>query len=132
MNVLNSLETPFTEVVEHVFNEDLSTDNCKFKKTNTFLVYIVSKDYAVKKNNDPVVFNLNKNAIREEGVKIYFANAKEIGENKYTSVSNSRLFALMAEGQDLEGLKEKVYSVIENQVDEVLDYRKDIGSIYEH
>ena len=38
----------------------------------------------------------------------------------------------MAEGQDLEGLKEKVYSVIENQVDEVLDYRKDIGSIYEH
>ena len=35
MNVLNSLETPFTEVVEHVFNEDLSTDNCKFKKTNT-------------------------------------------------------------------------------------------------
>ena len=52
--------------------------------------------------------------------------------NKYTSVSNSRLFALVAEGQELENLKEKVYTVIENQVDRVLDYRKDIGSIYEH
>ena len=132
MNVLNSLETPFTEVVEHVFNEDLSKENCKFKKTNTFLVYIGSKDYAVKKNNDPVIFNLDKNEIRNQGVKIYFANAKEIDNNKYTSVSNSRLFALVAEGQELENLKEKVYTVIENQVDRVLDYRKDIGSIYEH
>ena len=132
MNVLNSLETPFTEVVEHIFNEDLSKENCKFKKTNTFLVYIVSKDYAVKKNNDPVIFNLDKEAIRNKGVKIYFANAKEIDENKYTSVSNSRLFALIAEGQELDNLKEKVYTVINEEVDKVLDYRKDIGSIYEH
>ena len=132
MNVLNSLETPFTEVVEHIFNEDLSKENCKFKNTNTFLVYIVSKDYAVKKNNDPVIFNLDKEAIRNKGVKIYFANAKEIDENKYTSVSNSRLFALIAEGQELDNLKEKVYTVINEEVDKVLDYRKDIGSIYEH
>ena len=132
MNVLNSLETPFTDVVEHIFNEDLSKENCKFKKTNTFLVYIVSKDYAVKKNNDPVIFNLDKEAIRNKGVKIYFANAKEIDKNKYTSVSNSRLFALIAEGQDLDNLKEKVYTVINEEVDKVLDYRKDIGSIYEH
>ena len=132
MNVLNSLETPFTEVMEHIFNEDLSTENCKFKKTNTFLVYIVSKDYAVKKNNEPVIFELDKNKIREKGVKIYFANAKEIGENEYTSVSNSRLFALISEGENLEEIKEKVYTVIDEEVDKVLDYRKDIGSIYEH
>ena len=132
MNVLNSLETPFTEVMENIFNENLTRENCKFKKTNTFLVYIVSKDYAVKKNNEPVIFKLNKNSIREKNVKIYFANAKEIGKNEYTSVSNSRLFALIAEGEDFEGLKKKVYKVIDEEVDEVLDYRKDIGSIYEH
>lgn len=132
MNVLNSLETPFTDVMEHIFNGDLNEENCKFKKTNTFLVYIVSKDYAVKKNNEPVIFKLNKNQIREKGVQIYFANAKEIEENKYTSVSNSRLFALISEGEDLEAIKEKVYKVIDEEVDKVLDYRKDIGSIYEH
>lgn len=132
MNVLNSLETPFTDVMEHIFNEDLSIENCRFKKTNTFLVYIVSKNYAVAKNNEPVIFKLNKNVIREKGVKVYFANAKEIDENKYTSVSNSRLFALISEGEDFEVLKQKVYKVIYDDVDKVLDYRKDIGAIYEH
>lgn len=132
MNVLNSLETPFVEVVENIFKGNLTRENCKFKKTNTFLVYIVSKDYAVKKNNEPVIFKLDKKAVRDAGVKVYFANAKEIGENEYTSVSNSRLFALISEGENFEELKEKVYKVIETQVDKVLDYRKDIGSIYEH
>ena len=132
MNVLNSLETPFTEVMEHIFKGDLSTENCKFKKTNTFLVYIVSKDYAVKKNNEPVIFKLDKEKVRNKGVKVYFANAKEIAENEYTSVSNSRLFALISEGEDFEEIKKKVYNVIDEEVDKVLDYRKDIGSIYEH
>lgn len=132
MNVLNALETPFTDVLEHIFNTTLSTENCKFKKENTFLVYIVSKDYAVKKNNEPVIFELDKEKVRSKGVKVYFANAKQIGENKYTSVSNSRLFALMSVGENLEELKKKVYSVINEEVDKVLDYRKDIGEIYEH
>lgn len=132
MNVLNALDVPFAEVMENIFNQTLSTENCKFSKNNTFLVYIVSKDYAVKKNNEPVIFKLDKNKIREKGVKIYFANAKEIGENEYTSVSNSRLFAIVAVGEKLEELKSKVYSVINEEVDKVLDYRKDIGTIYEH
>lgn len=132
MNVLNALDVPFSEVMDNVFNQTLSVENCKFSKNNTFLVYIVSKDYAVKKNNEPVIFNLNKASIRQKGVKIYFANAKEIDENKYTSVSNSRLFALIAVGENLDELKDKVYTVIAEEIDEVLDYRKDIGRIYEH
>ena len=125
MNVLNSLETPWNEVMENIFNQTLSTDNCKFKKTNTFLVYIVSKDYAVKKNNEPVIFKLNKKSIEDKGVKVYFANAKEIGENEYTSVSNSRLFAIEKTGDNLEQIKKTVYQVIDEEIDKVLDYRKD-------
>ncbi len=132
MNVLNSLETPWNEVMENIFKQNLSKENCKFKKTNTFLVYIVSKDYAVKKNNEPVIFKLNKQNIENKGVKIYFANAKEIGQNEYTSVSNSRLFALEKTGEDLVEIKKAVYRVIEEEVDTILDYRKDIGEIYEH
>lgn len=132
MNVLNSLETPWNEVMENIFTQNLSKENCRFKKTNTFLVYIVSKDYAVKKNNEPVIFKLNKQNIENKGVKIYFANAKEIGENEYTSVSNSRLFALEKTGDDLAEIKKAVYKVIEEEVDTILDYRKDIGEIYEH
>lgn len=132
MNVLNALDVSFSEVMKNIFNQTLSIENCKFSKNNTFLVYIVSKDYAVKKNNEPVIFKLNKEKIREKDVKIYFANAKEIAPNEYTSVSNSRLFAIEATGNNLEELRKKVYKVIDEEVDKVLDYRKDIGTIYEH
>lgn len=132
LNVLNALETPFVEVLENIVNGTLSIENCKFSKNYTFTVYIVSKDYAVKPNKEPTIFKLNEKVIKESGVKLYFANTKKIGENTYTSVSNSRLFAITTTGADFEEIRKRVYSAIEKDVDKVLDYRKDIGSIYIH
>lgn len=132
LNVLNALETPFTEVVEHVIQGDLSKENCKFKKNYTFTVYVVSKDYAVKANKEATIFKLNTKAIKEAGVKIYFANAKQIKEDSYTSVSNSRLFAVTSTGQDFETIRKQVYDAIQKNVDMILDYRNDIGQIYIH
>lgn len=132
INVLNALETPFSKVLEHIVNGTLSKGNCKFSKNYTFTVYIVSKDYAVRSNKEATIFKLNTKSIKDAGVKIYFANAKKIGEDTYTSVSNSRLFAVEATGEDFETIRKKVYDAIEPNVDKVLDYRKDIGQIYVH
>ena len=132
LNVVNLLETPFVEVVEHIINNTLSEENCKFKKTCTVTVYAVSPDYAIRENKEPCVFTLNKKAIEQAGAKVYFANAKKTGENTYTSVSNSRLFAVVAEGTSLQEAKKKVYEAMEGNVDSKLDYRKDIGEIYKH
>lgn len=132
INVLNALQTPFTEVMKHITNGDLSTNNCKFLNKYTFTVYIVSKEYAVSKSSNPCIFTLDKNKITDAGLKLYFANSKQIEQNKYTSVSTSRLFAIEATGEDLENLRKKVYDVIEQAVDTKLDYRKDIGNIYVH
>ena len=132
MNVINSFETPFADVVTDVFNRDLSPENCKFNEKNSFLVYIVSKEYSLKSSVPPVEFTLNKESVESKGVKIYFANAKKIGENRYTSVSNSRLFAIEKTGDDFEKIKAQVYQVIKEEVDSVLDYRTDIGEMYEH
>lgn len=132
INVLNALETPFSEVLEHIVNGTLSKENCKFSKNYTFTVYIVSKDYAVRTNKEATIFKLNTKAIKDAGVKIYFANAKKIAEDTYTSVSNSRLFAVEATGENFEEIRKKVYDAIEPNVDKVLDYRKDIGQIYVH
>ena len=96
------------------------------------MVYVVSKEYSVKSNVPPVEFSLNNESIEKKGVKIYFANAKKIGENRYTSVSNSRLFAIEKTGENFEEIKNQVYQVIKEEVDEVLDYRTDIGNMYEH
>ncbi len=115
INVLNALETPFSDVLNNIVNKTLSKDNCKFAKTNTFTVYVVSKEYAVSSSKEPCVFTLNKDAITSNGLKIYFANAKRIEEDTYTSVSTSRLFAVSTSGQDLEDIKKKVYSSMERK-----------------
>ncbi len=132
LNVLNSLETPFTEVMKNIFNKTLNENNCKFKKNYTFTVYVVTKEYAVENRKEPLIFKLNKNEIEKQGVKIYFANTKNIEGDTYSSISNSRLFGLTASGKTLEEAKEKVYNSMNGNLDEKLDYRKDIGNIYEH
>ena len=132
LNVLNSLETPFTDVMKNVFNKSLNEANCKFKKTSTFTLYIVTKEYAVEARKEPLVFTINREDIENQGVKIYFANTKNIDGNTYSSVSNSRLFGLTTCGSTLEEAKQKVYNAIKGNLDSQLDYRKDIGTIYEH
>lgn len=132
LNVLNSLETPFTEVMKNIFNKTLNKENCKFKKNCTFTVYVVTKEYAVENRKEPLVFTLNKEEIEKQGVKIYFANTKNVKGDTYSSVSNSRLFGLTTSGKTLEEAKDRVYKSMQGNLDEKLDYRKDIGNIYEH
>lgn len=132
LNVLNSLETPFTDVMKSIFNKTLSTENCKFKKECIFTVYIVTKEYAVENRKEPLVFVINKETIEKQGVKIYFANTKHLEKDIYSSVSNSRLFGLTTSAKTLQEAKEKVYNAIKGNIDEKLDYRTDIGNIYEH
>ena len=132
LNVLNSLETPFTKVMKNIFNKTLNSNNCKFKKNCTFTVYIVTKEYAVENRREPLVFTVNKEEIEKQDVKVYFANTKNIERNTYSSVSNSRLFALTTCANNLEEAKEKVYKAMKGNIDKNLDYREDIGCIYEH
>ena len=132
LNVLNLLETPFTEVMKNIFNKTLNEDNCKFKKTCTFTVYIVTKEYAVENRKEPLIFTANVEDIKKHGIKVYFANAKKIGDNTYSSISNSRLLGLTTYADTLEEAKAKLYNSIRGNLDENLDYRKDIGNIYEH
>lgn len=132
LNVLNSLETPFTDVMKNIFSETLSIENCKFKKECTFTVYVVTKEYAVENRKEPLKFTINKEAIEKQGVKIYFANTKHLKGNEYSSVSNSRLFGLTTSAKSLQEAKEKVYNAIKGNIDKKLDYRTDIGNIYEH
>ncbi|MCI8760142.1 MAG: phosphoribosylamine--glycine ligase [Clostridia bacterium] len=131
INVLNSLETPFCEVMENIWNQKLSTQNCKFKKNYTFTVYVVSPDYAIKKS-EPCEFTLLTKAILDKGAKIYFASSKQVEENRYVSVGTSRLFAVHTSGNTLEEAKQKAYEAMKNNIDSQLDYRNDIGEIYEH
>jgi phosphoribosylamine--glycine ligase len=132
INLLNLLGTPFTEVVDSIIDKKLSNDTCKFLDKYSFMVYIVTPEYAVTEAKAPCEFELNKEGLKADGVNLYFANAKHTEANKYVSVSNSRLFAVEKTGDNLEDLKKEVYESISKNVDKKLDYRKDIGNIYIH
>jgi phosphoribosylamine--glycine ligase len=132
LNVLNLFKTPFTEVMEHVINGDLSKENCKFKNDCTFTVYVVTKEYAIEEAKEPCKFTLNRKGIEARGAKIYFANAKNVEGDNYISLSNSRLFGVVTSAKTLQEAKEKAYSAMEGNIDPNLDYRKDIGNIYKH
>lgn len=132
LNILNAIETPFTELFDNMQKQTLSKENCKFKKINTFTVYVVSPNYAISSSKEPCKFTLNREEIEKQGVKIYFASSKQIEGNNYESVGNSRLFAAVCKGNSMDEIKEKVYNALEGNVDKVLNYRKDIGNMYEH
>ena len=132
MNVLNMLDTPFAEVMENIFNKNLNTENCKFKKKASCLVYMVSPNYALSGPKTNLEYMLNKEEIENKGAKVYFASSKQIDNNKYTSVGTSRLVAVIAIDNTLEDAKKKVYNAIKGNISENLDYRKDIGTIYVH
>lgn len=132
LNILNSIETPFAELFENIQNQTLSEENCKFKKINTFTVYVVTPNYAVASSKEPLKFMLNKETIESQNVKIYFASTRHLEGNQYESVGNSRLFAVVTTDENMENAKKRVYKALEGNVDENLHYRKDIGEIYLH
>ncbi len=132
LNILNAIETPFAELFENIQNQTLSNENCKFKKTNTFTVYVVTPNYAISSSKEPCKFTLNKEEIEKHGTKVYFASTKNIEGNNYESVGNSRLFAVVCSADTMDEAKEKVYRAMEGNIDKILHYRKDIGAIYVH
>lgn len=132
MNILNTLETPFNEVFDHIQNQDLSDGNCKFAKKAICTVYMVSPNYAISSSKEPCRYTMNTKAIKEKQAKIYFASSKRVEGDNYESVGNSRLVAVLSEGKNIEEARQKVYNAIEGNVDSVLNYRKDIGTIYVH
>lgn len=132
LNILNAIETPFVELFNNIQNQTLSKENCKFKKINTFTVYVVSPNYAISFSKEPCKFTLNRENIEKQGVKIYFASSKQVEGQNYESVGNSRLFVAVCTSTSMDEAKERLYKALEGNVDSKLNYRKDIGNMYIH
>lgn len=115
LNILNAIETPFNELFKNIQSQTLSKENCKFKKTNTFTVYVVTPNYAVASSKEPLKFTLKKEEIENHGVKIYFASTKHLKEDIYESVGNSRLFAVVAEDKSMDNAKKRVYKALDRK-----------------
>lgn len=129
LNVLSVMKSSFADVAKTIADgQTLNEENCKFENLDSYVVYVVSKGYAVEKQFTPVEFDLSNNLFKEDGVKVYFSSSKKVEEQRYISTGNSRLVAVLKTGEDLMNIKAEVDSVLSKYVvDENLDYRTDIG-----
>ena len=130
MNVLNVMKTPFADVAENIaFGKEINEDNCNFLSVASYVIYVVSKNYATNPKAEPIKFTINDNLKNIPDVNLYCASMIETDEGKYSSVGNSRLFALEKIGDDLENIKKEVDELLDKYIDKAqgLDYRTDIG-----
>ena len=128
LNILMLMETPFALTALTIANEEaLNKYNCSFKKQASYVVYVVSREYAVNSKAEPIKFLLPEELTENEG--FYCANMEKADGETYVSVGNSRLFALAASGEDLMEIKKSVDEVLEKYIggSNKLDYRTDIG-----
>lgn len=129
LNVLSVMESSFAEVAKNIADgKKINNDNCRFKKLDSYVVYVVSKGYAVEKQFTAVEFDLSNDLLNEENSKVYFSSSKKVEEQRYISTGNSRLVAVLKTGDELTEIKRDVDSLLKKYItDESLDYRTDIG-----
>lgn len=130
LNVLTAMETEFLNLVEEVASrKEISKSICAFKETNTYVVYLVSKNYALaKKVIDKDTFSLNLKPASD--INFYYSSCYKEQGDVFKMAGNSRLCAIVSSGDDMKAVKEKVDAYIkENVTDPALDYRTDIASI---
>jgi phosphoribosylamine--glycine ligase len=130
MNVLSVLENPFHEVVASICSGDpFGEANCRFKAANSYVIYVVSRDYAVRDTQSPITFDLDCHAITKQA-KLYCSSMKMVSPGVFSSVGNSRLFALVGVGNSMHETKVQIDSLLrEHIVHPDLDYRGDIGNV---
>ena len=129
LNVLSVLESSFADVVKTIADgEELNNKNCTFGNRDSYVLYIVSKGYAIEKNAPPITYKV-KEGLKDE-VEVFYANTKKVAEETYQSVGNSRLFALVKTGDNANQIKNEVDEIAKKYIiDNQLDYRTDIGVI---
>lgn len=128
INICSLLESSFSQMLIDIYHQRLNPDSVKFAKKASVVKYLVSRDYPNK--GPEIEFTLPANSIKENGGLVHFSAAKKIAsENKYKTVSVSRVVAITAIGDSIELAANKVNDLIINYyTDGKLDYRRDIAS----
>lgn len=126
LNVLSLLETPLADAVLRMHEGSLSAGSARFARKASVSKYLVAREYP-DPSPAPTVFGLDAGAAEADGVRVFFASCVRSGK-KYETLKKSRVAALCAVSETVEGASSAVDSAIEKHFDGDLEYRRDIGS----
>ena len=126
LNILTVLKTPFSKVIKDLWHRRLRGDQIKFTNKASVIKYLVAKEYP-DKSSRATRFQIDEQAIRNMGIKIYYASCVRDG-NKYKTLKKSRVFALSKVAKSIADASDLINQAIDNYMKGSLEYRKDIGS----
>lgn len=127
LNILTILESSFADVIRDMWHKTLSENKISFIKKSSVTKYLVAREYP-QESNGAIIFTLDKQAINNMGVNIFFASSIKISDDTYQTLKKSRVIAFAAVAEKIEDAGDLVNQAIERFVHADLEYRSDIGS----
>lgn len=129
MNILCTLATPLSEVLNHIAAGSLSGDRVRFHRLASVVKYLVSPDYALREGRE-YRFHLDSAEIERHGVGVFFAASEQVdGDlNAYRTIGNSRCVALAATDDSIPAAAGRIEAALASYFKGPLEWRADIGS----
>jgi len=127
LNILCILDGSFSELLINIWNKTLSKKVISFIPKASVTKYLVAKEYP-EKSDKAISFTINEKAIRDRGVKIFFASCIKTGNNQYETLKKSRVVAFSAVSDSIVAASDLINDIIDTHVKGDLEYRRDIGS----
>ena len=127
LNILTILKTPFSKIIKDLWHRRLRGNQIKFTSKASVIKYLVAKEYP-DKSSRATRFQIDEQAIRSMGIKIYYASCVRDG-NTYKTLKKSRVFALSKVAKNIAEASDSINHAIDNYMKGSLEYRRDIGSL---
>ena len=122
INLLYLLETPLSEIFQHIVNQTLDQITIKFKKVNSICKYLVPTGYP-------------DNPIKNVSISLNELSGDDLQKIVYSSIESkdgqlilpgSRALAIINMGDDINQISQQI-NTIADKISGPLFYRKDIG-----
>lgn len=130
INIVELLENDvsLTNILERIAKQELRPEDVRFKKLASTVIYLVSPDYAYRKDRS-FVFEVDEQVIAAHGCRTYFAAAEQIGRDRYRTVGASRTLAIATLDKTPGEGRARIHEAIKAGSCGPLQYRRDVAGL---
>jgi phosphoribosylamine--glycine ligase len=125
MNVLPLLQTDFIEVCSAMLDTTLSKKDIQMEKKSTVCKYVVPEGYGVKSMVGETI-DVNEDAIRQEGARLFYASVNK--KNNHIMTGSSRSLAVVGITDELAVAEKICEQALTHVRGDHLFIRHDIGT----
>lgn len=130
VNIVDSMEdgTDLGEVLRLIARAELAEDSVRYQELASAMLYLVSHDYGYKKS-ESFEFGMNLALAGEHDLKIRFAAAEKVRQDRYRTVGTSRTVGISGLGANPWEVRTRIHAYIQEAFEHplALAYRQDVA-----